>query len=179
MDAAIQGLIDFMVAHSAWAFWIALLMSAAENTALISIFVHSTPILIGVGAVAATGKIDFTPIFLGAALGSIIGATLSWFLGIVYGERILGMRIFRNRPGLVEKGNAAFAKWGPAAIVVGHFFFAIRPVVFLMCGMARMPFRTFMPWNVAGSVAWAYLVPKFGQLGGIAIGYVWRQFSGA
>jgi membrane protein DedA with SNARE-associated domain len=177
MEAAIQGLIDFMVAHAAWAFWIALLLATAENIAFLSVLVHSTPILIGVGAVAATGRIDFTPIFLGAAIGSIIGATLSWFLGIKYGEQILAMRMFRNRPELVEKGKAAMAKWGPAGIVVGHFFFAIRPVIFLMCGMARMPFRVFMPWNVAGSVAWAYLVPKFGEVTGLALGWIWRALG--
>ena len=178
MDAAIQNLIDIMVAHSGWAFWIALLLATAENTAFISVLFHATPILIGVGAVAATGRISLWPIFAGAAAGSVIGATLSWYLGLVYGERILAMRLFAKRPHLVEKGRAAFTRWGPAAIVIGHFFFAIRPVVFLLCGMARMPFRIFMPWNVAGSVAWAWLVPKFGQLGGLAVAYVWHLVFG-
>jgi membrane protein DedA with SNARE-associated domain len=178
MEAAIQSLVDFMVAHSAWAFWIALGLTTAENIAFLSVLVHATPILIGVGAVAATGQIDFTPIFLGAALGSIIGATISWFLGIRYGERILAMQMFAKRPELVARGKAALDKWGAAGIVIGHFFFALRPVIFLMCGMARMPFRVFMLWNVIGSVAWAYLVPKFGEVTGLVIGWVWRLFTG-
>ena len=67
MDAIFQSVIDVMVAHSEWAFWIALLLATAENTAFLSIFVHTTPILIGVGAIASTGQFDFTPVFLGSA----------------------------------------------------------------------------------------------------------------
>jgi membrane protein DedA with SNARE-associated domain len=176
MEALVQGIVDFMVAHSAWAFWVALALATAENLAFVSIFVHSTPILLAVGAIAATGQIAFTPILLGAALGSVIGATVSWWLGILYGERILALKVFASRPGLVERTQAAFDKWGAAAVVVGHFFFAIRPVVFLMAGIARMPFRTFMLWNVIGSFGWAFLVPKFGELGGLIIGWIWSIF---
>jgi membrane protein DedA with SNARE-associated domain len=178
MEALVQGIVDFMVAHSEWAFWVALGLALAENLAFVSIFVHSTPILLGVGAIAATGQINFTPILLGAGLGSVIGATVSWWLGLIYGERILSMKVFASRPALIEKTQAAFDKWGPAAVVIGHFFFAIRPVVFLMSGMARMPFRTFMLWNVIGSFGWAFLVPKFGELGGLIAGWVWRLFTG-
>jgi membrane protein DedA with SNARE-associated domain len=179
MEAALQSLIDFMVAHAAWAFWIALILTTAENIAFLSVLVHATPILIGVGAVAATGKIDFTPIFLGAALGSILGATISWVLGVKYGDRILALKFFATRPELVERGRAALKTWGAAGIVVGHFFFALRPVIFLMCGMARMRFWTFTVWNVLGSVAWAYLVPKFGEVTGLILGWVWSLFGGA
>lgn len=176
MEAALQSLIDFMVAHAAWAFWIALILTTAENIAFLSVLVHATPVLIGVGAVAATGRIDFTPIFLGAALGSILGATISWALGVRYGDRILAMQVFAKRPEQVERGRVALKKWGAAGIVIGHFFFALRPVIFLMCGMARMSFGRFTFWNVLGSVAWAYLVPKFGEVTGLIIGWIWSLF---
>jgi membrane protein DedA with SNARE-associated domain len=178
MDAAISSLIDFMAANREWAFWIALLFAAAENTAFLSIAIPSTAILVGVGALVATGGLTFTPIFLGAAIGALIGSTFSWWLGIRYGDRFLHVWPLRDHPDLVERGKQAFAKWGPVAIIIGHFFGPLRPVVFLMCGMALMPFWWFQLFNVAGSIGWAYAVPKFGEVGGIAVGYVWKLIFG-
>jgi membrane protein DedA with SNARE-associated domain len=179
MDGVIAGIIDFVGAHRAWAFWIALVFAAAETTAFLSIMIPSTAILVGVGALVATGELSFLPIFLGAALGAVIGSTFSWFLGLIYGERILQIWPLRHHPDLVRQGTATFQKWGPLAILLGHFFGPLRPVAFLMCGIALMPLGRFLPYNVAGAIGWAYVVPKFGELGGIVIGWLWRVFTGA
>ncbi len=177
MDAAIASIIDFIAANRGWAFWIALLFAFGENMALISIIIPSTAILVGVGALVATGSIDFLPLFLGASLGAVLGSTFSWWLGLRYGEAILKLWPLRNHPDLMQRGTEAFAKWGPAAIIIGHFFGPLRPVVFLMCGMARMPFLQFQLYNVAGSLGWAYVVPKFGEVGGLLIGWLWGLFG--
>ena len=52
----------------------------------------------------------------------------------------------------------------------------LRPVVFLMGGMAAMPFCASLFWNVVGCVAWAFIVPKFGEVGGDLIGWIWSLF---
>jgi membrane protein DedA with SNARE-associated domain len=83
----------------------------------------------------------------------------------------------RGHPELVERGRTAFAKWGPFAIIIGHFFGPLRPVVFLMCGMAAMPFWWFQLFNLAGSIGWAYVVPKTGEVGGLALGWLWTTFG--
>ncbi len=179
MDGVISGLLEFLKTHSGWAFWIALLFATAENLAFLSIAIPSTAILVGVGALVATGEISFTPIFLGAAIGAIIGSTVSWFLGVIYGDRILNFWPLKDYPQLVAQGKVTFAKWGSAAIIIGHFFGPLRPVAFIMCGIALMPFRTFMLWNVPGAIAWAYLVPKFGEVGGLVVGWLWNLVFGA
>lgn len=179
MDAAIARLIDFLGANREWAFWVALVFAIAENTAFLSILIPSTAILVGVGALVATGGVDFLPIFFGAAIGAVIGSTFSWWLGMHYGDRMLSVRPMRDHPDLVQRGKDAFAKWGPLAIIIGHFFGPLRPVVFLMCGMALMPFWWFQLFNISGSIAWAFVVPKFGEVGGMAISYVWHLIFGA
>ena len=178
MDAAIDGLLAFLEANRDWAFWIALVFSVAENTAFLSIVIPSTAILVGVGALVATGAIDFAPIFAGAAIGAVIGSTFSWWLGLRFGDRILRLWPLRDHPELVERATTTFAKWGPLAIIIGHFFGPLRPVVFLMCGMAAMRFWWFQLFNIAGSISWAYIVPKFGEVSGIVIGWLWSLISG-
>lgn len=179
MDSFIAGLIDFVGAHRGWAFWIALIFAAAETTAFLSLLIPSTAILVGVGALVATGELSFMPIFLGAGIGALIGSTFSWFLGVIYGDRILRMWPLKDHPDLVQRATFTFAKWGPLAILLGHFFGPLRPVMFLMCGMSLMPFRTFQLYNVVGAFGWAYVVPKFGEIGGLLIGWIWTALFGA
>lgn len=177
MDAFITSTIAFIEANAAWAFWIALIFAAAETVAVVSILIPSTAILIGVGGLIATGALSFWPIWAGAAAGAMIGSTFSWWLGLRYGIHILAMWPLRKHPELVVRGRAAFTRWGPAAILVGHFFGPLRPVVFLMCGMAPMALWRFTPWNVLGGVAWAGAMPLTGYLGGSLIGWAWRTLG--
>jgi membrane protein DedA with SNARE-associated domain len=174
MDALAQSVIAFIEANRAWAFWIALAFATAENVAIISIVIPSTAILIGVGAIIATGALSFWPVWLGASIGAIIGSTFSWWLGLRYGEAILRLWPLRNHPDLIGKGRAAFDRWGSFAIVIGHFFGPLRPVVFLMCGMVPMALGRFSLWNVFGSVGWAGAMPLTGLVGGSLIGWLWR-----
>jgi membrane protein DedA with SNARE-associated domain len=179
MQAAIDGLIEFLSANREWAFWISLAFALCENTAVLSFAIPSTAILTGVGALVATGALDFQPIFLGAAIGAILGSTFSWWLGLHYGDKILAMRPLSKYPEQMERGKQTFEKWGPVAIIIGHFFGPLRPFVFLMCGISAMPFWWFQLFNIPGSIGWAYVVPKFGEVGGTAIGYLWNLISGA
>ncbi len=179
MEVMIASVIAFVAAHKDWAFWISLGFALVENIAVISFIIPSTAILIGVGALVATGSLDFLPIWAGAAIGATIGSTLSWWLGVHYGEAMLARRPLSNYPALVARAKATLAARGPLAIIIGHFIGPLRPFMFLMTGMAKMPFGTFQIYNVIGSVGWAYAVPKFGEVGGLVFGWLWRLFTGS
>ncbi len=45
---------------------------------------------------------------------------------------------------------------------VGRFVGVLRVMVPTLAGLSRMPYRTFLPWNVAGAVVWG---PGFVLLG--------------
>ncbi len=98
MESWTEAVIAFIERHQEWSFWLALVFAAAETTAFLSIAVPSTAILVGVGATVATGAIPFFPIWAGAALGAVIGSTFSYWLGLRYGGRILGMWPLRTIP---------------------------------------------------------------------------------
>ncbi|MBD3764390.1 MAG: DedA family protein [Rhodobacterales bacterium] len=174
MDAIAQAVVDFIAQNRAWAFWVALVFAAAETTALVSILIPSTAILIGVGAFVATGALDFLPIWAGASVGAVIGSTFSWWLGLRHGSRILGLWPLRDHPDLVDQGRGAFVRWGTWAIIVGHFVGPLRPVVFLLCGMAPMPLWRFQLFNIPGALAWAWAMPMTGAVGGDLIGWLWQ-----
>ncbi|MBL9072499.1 DedA family protein [Tabrizicola sp.] len=176
MEAFAESIIAFIEANQGWFPLIMVLFAAAETTAFLSILIPSTPVLAAIGALAATGALSFTSLFVGATVGALIGSTFSYWLGWRYGSTVLKMRPLRDHPEMVEKTQAAFTKYGPATILIGHFTTIFRPVVFLMAGMSGMTFPRFALWNTLGCVAWAYIVPKLGQVGGDLIGWIWSLF---
>lgn len=176
MEAFAESIIAFIEANQGWFPLIMVLFAAAETTAFLSILIPSTPVLAAVGALAATGALSFTSLFFGAVIGALIGSTFSYWLGWRYGTTVLKMRPLKDHPEMVEKTQAAFTKYGPVTILIGHFTTIFRPVVFLMAGMSGMSFPRFAFWNTLGCVAWAYIVPKLGQVGGDLIGWIWSLF---
>lgn len=178
MDQILDAIVAFVSAHRAWAGYLAFVFALCETIAFISILIPSTAILIGVGALVATGGLDFTPIWVGGALGALAGSNLSYWLGWRYGGRLLALPPLNRYPEFVDSGTAAFARWGAVTVLIGHFFGPLRSVVFLMSGMARMPLWQFQGFNLLGAVAWAWAIPKSGELGGSALGHVWSLLSG-
>jgi membrane protein DedA with SNARE-associated domain len=177
MEALADSVIAFIEQNRAWVPLIMVVFAAAETTAFLSILIPSTPILVGVGALAATGAIPFWSLWVGATIGALIGSFFSYWLGWRYGAQVLAMRPLRDHPEMVEKTRAAFDKYGPMTILIGHFTTIFRPVVFLMSGMSGMSLPRFAFWNIIGATAWAYVVPKIGDIGGTVIGWVWAQFT--
>jgi membrane protein DedA with SNARE-associated domain len=178
MDELAQRAIDFIAEHRDWAFWLAVALGAAETTAFLSLLIPSTVILVGIGALVATGALDFMPIWMGAFVGALIGSTFSYWLGWKFGDILLSAWPLSKDPELVAKGRAAFAKRGPAAVGIGHFLTFLRPVVFLLAGASGMKFLTFIAWNAAGGILWAFLLPKSGEVGGDVIGWLWQAITG-
>lgn len=176
MDGWVGTFIAFVERNQEWLPLIMVVFAAAETTAFLSILIPSTPILAAVGALAATGAVGFLPLWIGATIGALIGSTFSYWLGWRYGTHVLRMRPLRDHPEMVEKTQAAFTKYGPVTIPVGHFITIFRPVVFLMAGLSGMTLPRFLFWNGLGCVAWAFVIPKLGQFGGDLIGWLWSFF---
>ncbi|GAB1363961.1 DedA family protein [Rhodobacter sp.] len=177
MDAIAEFFITWIERNQAWLPLIMLVFAAAETTAFLSILIPSTAVLMAVGAMVATGKVEFWPLWAGAAAGAFIGSTFSYWLGRHYGRAVLEMRPMSDHPEMVEKARAAFVKYGAATVLIGHFLTVLRPVVFLLAGMTGMPLRRFMLWNILGCAAWAWLIPKLGQFGGDIFGWLWSVFA--
>lgn len=177
MEATTAALTQFLSANHAALPWAAAALALAETTAFVSVLVPSTAMLMAAGAAVATGLMPFLPLWVGAAAGALVGSTFSWWLGRRYGDRILRLRLLRDNPDLVARTERLFARWGMLAVPAGHFIGPLRPVVFLIAGMSGMSFRRFQAVNLPGALAWAFLVPATGVLGGDLVGWL-RHFLG-
>lgn len=178
MEAALDHVLQFIRDNAAWAPYIAFLFAFAETVAFVSILIPSTVILVGVGGLVATGALQMFPLWVGASLGAVAGSTLSWWLGRRFGPAILSVGPLREQQATIQRGKDAFARFGPAAVLIGHFFGPLRAVAFVLAGAAAMAFLRFQLANLPGALAWAYVIPKSGEVGGDVIGHLWRLLTG-
>lgn len=167
----------FLTAHRHWIPVIVALCAAAETTILLSIFVPSTVILIGVGGLVAAGVVGLFPVCLAAFAGAVAGSSLSWWLGHRFGHDILRIRLLQDNARLLARVQRAFAKWGDVAIVMGHFLGPLRAILPVFAGFSGMSYARFGGFNLIGALAWAYIIPKSGELGGNALAWIWQNLG--
>lgn len=171
-------ILDFVSLHRGWAPAVVLVLSAAESVALLSFVVPSSAILVGVGALVAAGSLDLAPVWLAAVAGAFAGTTFSWWVGWRFGPSVLESRAFAAQRAAVARARGWFARWGIYVVFFGHLFAPLTSMVFLLAGVARIPFWRFQMANVPGAVIWAFFLPKSGELGGLLVVRIWALLSG-
>lgn len=154
----------FFKEHIEYAAAICFLLGLGESIALVSLFVPSTILFLGIGgAYSATGG-SFMPIWLAGAAGACIGDCLSYFIGRYFKDDVERVWPFTKMPGLVAKGRVMFERWGALSIVIGKFVGGLRPFIPVVAGIMNMPFPIFMIASAGSSLVWAgaFLAPGYG-----------------
>ncbi len=103
----------------------------------------------------------------------MIGDSVGYLVGREYGLRILQARPLRRvlKPERIKRGQDYLARRGGRAVFFGRFTAALRVLVPGLAGMARMRYRVFLPFNVAGSAIWGATMILLGYLAGAS----WKQ----
>lgn len=119
---------------------------------------------------AARGQLHWLLVILAGSIGSLLG-TLPWY----FAGRLLGLeRVLRfaDRHGRwltlsrrdVELAEKWFGRRGSVVLVVGRLVPALRTVISLPAGVARMPLWRFCAWTAAGSALWCSALTAAGYL---------------
>ncbi|KRA97473.1 hypothetical protein ASD83_10085 [Devosia sp. Root685] len=162
-------MIEFLHSVSVWLetllnavsdnFWLSIgfifLVAIGEAVFILGLFVPSTPVLLLVGGIIATGKLPFWEIYFAAVLGAVIGDAISYTVGHALKDRIRTIWPFRNYLELLDKGEAFFAKHGGKSVFIGRFIPGVKAVVPGIAGMMGMPYRWFSIINISSAFAWA------------------------
>ena len=118
--------------------------------------------------VAATGVTDILDFFylLGAVLfGSLIGESLGFTIGRLFGKRIryskLGQRLGEKNWQLADR---FVDRRGGIAVAISRFLPMLHSLVPVVAGMTKMRYRTFISWTVAACAIWASAYVGIGYL---------------
>ena len=88
-------------------------------------------------------------------LAAIIGDQLGYFLGKKAGESVFTRadgRFFKKK--YVENAHAFYLRYGVAAIIACRFIPIMRTFVPFVAGVAEMPYRKYLLWDIAGGILW-------------------------
>jgi membrane protein DedA with SNARE-associated domain/membrane-associated phospholipid phosphatase len=153
---------------SPWAYLVLGLLAAAESAAFVGLAIPGeTAMLLG-GVLAFQGRVSLPVMMAAGAIGAVVGDSIGYEFGRRFGAPLqhsrLGRRVGDKR---WAKGQAFLRARGGRAVFLGRFVGVLRALVPALAGMSGMPYRTFLPWNLAGGVIWA---PGFVLLGYLAGG---------
>lgn len=144
----------------------------AECGLLIGFFLPGDSLLFTAGLLVSTGVVT-VPLWLVVGLliiAAIAGNECGYAIGFRSGPAIFkrpDSRFFRKE--YVDRAHVFFERYGGRAIVLGRFIPVIRTFITVMAGVARMPHRTYLIYNVIGALLWAGGVTVLGYfLGKIA-----------
>lgn len=120
------------------------------------------------GFIVARGDLGLVGVLLAGTAGSIIG-TLPWFYaGKAFGHERLRRLSARwgqwltVTPDEIDKSLATFDKHGAKAVLFGRLLPAIRTLISIPAGIARMRVLPFLAWSTIGSLAWCGLLTGAG-----------------
>jgi undecaprenyl-diphosphatase len=155
--------------------WVLLLMvfalPALEASAFVGfVFPGEIAIILG-GVIASRGDANIGVVILVAIAGAVIGDSIGYYVGRRWGRRLLTATVGRFRfvkQEHFDRAEAFLARRGGPAVFLGRWTAALRVVVPGLAGMARLRYRTFFLYNLAGGAAWATTFVLLGFVAGDA-----------
>jgi undecaprenyl-diphosphatase len=144
------------VSSNYWLFvFLVFLVCVGEAVFILGLLVPSLPILLLVGGLITTLKLDFWPISFAATLGGVDGDAISYWIGVLLKDRIKTIWPFKNYLGLIERGEVFFQRHGGKAIFIGRFITGLKAVVPGIAGMLGMRWAYFTIINVISAFVWS------------------------
>lgn len=124
------------------------------------------------GYVAARGDLHPAGVVAAGSAGSLLGA-LAWY-AVGYWVGIDRLKRFAKRHGRwltlsadeVDQAQRWFDRFGGIAVGFGRLIPAVRSIISVPAGVARMRLDRFLLWSTIGTTAWSALLVTLGyQLG--------------
>lgn len=124
----------------------------------------SEVVMIPAGYLAARGEMNLVAAILAGTLGSIVGAWVNYYLALHLGRRAmhrLGKKflVSERTMTLTER---YFEQHGSFTTFVGRLIPAVRQLISIPAGLARMPFGRFTLLTAAGAGIWVTILALLG-----------------
>ncbi|WP_309091223.1 DedA family protein [Phenylobacterium sp.] len=122
------------------------------------------------GFAAARGDLNFAGVVIAGTVGAVAGAYGWYEVGRRIPDRALESWVSRHGRWLtldeqdLRRARELFRRHGGPAVFVGRLIPAVRTLISVPAGLARMRHATFLAWTTAGTAAWTLLLASAGYL---------------
>lgn len=109
------------------------------------------------GALAASGKLDFTLVVAASSLGNLAGSMVAYWLARRYGEAVVlspaGRRLGLHA-GHLRLADRCFDRFGLAAVFLGRLLPIVRTYISFPAGVSRITPLPFAVATILGAIPW-------------------------
>jgi len=151
--------------------WLVLLVAfalpAAEASIFAGVIFPGEIAIVIAGVLAHDHKLPLWLVIVVGTAGAVLGDSVGYEVGARYGDRLLAKLPRRLvKPEHLESGRALLRRRGGWAVLIGRFAAALRALVPGLAGNSRLPYRTFLPFNIVGGLAWVTMSALIGYVAG-------------
>jgi membrane-associated protein len=140
----------FLSIPAIWVVVAVFFLSAAETALFLGFIIPGELAVILGGVLASRAHVPLPAVLAASVLGPILGDSIGYYLGRRYGENVAHMHR-RER-------WASARRWvktkGAPAVFLGRFVAFVRSFIPPAAGVAKMPYKKFLPWNAAAGILW-------------------------
>lgn len=122
------------------------------------------------GFLVGEGQMNLMLTILAGTAGSVLGTSFWYFVGRMFGAERLKRwaarwgRLLTMSPSDIDGAVGWFDRHGGAAVFFGRMLPAIRTLISVPAGIARMAFGKFLLLTIAGSLIWTVLLTVAGMV---------------
>jgi Uncharacterized membrane-associated protein len=135
-------------------YWIAFFAALFETALVIGLLLPGSTLLLLLGALAASGKLDFGDLLWFAIIGAVLGDNVNYWLGQRYGQRWTRAGIWFITSTHIERAHHFMESHGAKSVFFARFIPSFKEIAPFIAGTFGMPRRTFMLWNILGAIGW-------------------------
>ena len=137
-----------------WAYGLVFVMTFLETSAFVGLLAPGEVTLLIAGLLASQGAFSLSALIAVSSAGAILGDTSGYAIGRFGGTRFLRRfgRHFFFREAYLEAAERYFRRHGGKTILFGRFVGVLRSFAPVAAGISRMPYRTFLFYNVIGGI---------------------------
>jgi membrane-associated protein len=138
-----------------------------ERSLLIGLAIPGDVILAMGGIYAARGDLSVTWVVALGTVAAICGESAGYWLGRRYGRALIRkMPLVRRMERRLNAAEGYFQEHGGKTVAIGRFATAAGALVPFAAGVGRMPYGTFLAFDVPAVVVWAAGITAVGYLFG-------------
>jgi membrane-associated protein len=176
-----QSVAQFAGEYGSWLYLLLFLVIFAETGLVVFPFLPGDSILFIAGTVVAVSGLDIHVLVMVLSAAAILGDSVNYAVGHYIGPKVYDRPDSRwIRRDHLLRTQRFYDKYGGVTIIIGRFVPIIRTFAPFLAGVAGMPYRRFLSYNVVGGAAWitslVYAGYWFGNIPWVKHNLTWIVF---
>jgi membrane-associated protein len=126
-----------------------------ETGLVVTPFLPGDSLIFATGALAASGSLKLSTILIILCIAAIAGDTTNYQVGYLLRNKVANhenMRFIKKEH--LNRTQRFFEKYGVKTIIIARFIPIVRTFAPFVAGIGKMPYSTFISYNIIGGVIW-------------------------